>query len=129
MTEDERITIVKQKARERCEAEYQGAQIHITGVKELDPAQSWLRQDDPTNGIIDGVPTPNQMWQVFVDINQGERSGTMNAIAVCWYAGTKHANLEKLPAEIVKDGIFAKEETISVERIEVVHPWQFGEQV
>jgi hypothetical protein len=129
LAENERITIVKQKARERCEAEYPGAQIHITGVAELDPEQSWPRQDDPINGIISGVPTPNQMWCVFVDVNQGERSGTINAIVVCWYAGTKHANLEKFPAEIVKDGIFAKEETISVERIDVVHPWYFGEQL
>ena len=121
MTEEDRIKIAKQKVREYCEALYPGTQHYITGVAPLDSTEVWPRQDDPYKGFVDGVPTPNEIWRVFVDVNAGERSGSVEADVACWYAGTKIANLDRLPAEIVGTGVFTKEEKISVERTKVTH--------
>jgi len=86
--EEDRIKIAKQKAQAYCEALDPGMYIHITGVAPLDPAQAWPRLDDPDNGRIDGVPTPNEMWRVFVDVYDNERSGTVEADVACWHAGS-----------------------------------------
>ena len=88
MIEEDRIKIAKQKAQAYCEALDPGMYIHITGVAPLDPAQAWPRLDDPDNGRIDGVPTPNEMWRVFVDVYDNERSGTVEADVACWHAGS-----------------------------------------
>ncbi len=130
MAEEDRIKIAKQKVQAYCVATYPGTQIHITGVAPLDPTQAWPRQDDPEKGIIDGVPTPDQMWRVYVDVNEDERSGTIEADIACWYAGTKLAGLDSPPFEIVgPDRLFTEEERISVERVKVTHPWKLGEQL
>jgi hypothetical protein len=103
---------------------YPGTQIHITGVALLDPALAWPRQDNPDKGIIDGVPTPNEMWRVFVDVNEDRRSGTIEADVACWYAGTLIAGLDRLPPEIVGiNRVFTEEEKISIESTKITHPW------
>ena len=125
MTEEDRIKIAKQKVQASCEALYPGMHIHITGVAPLDPTQAWPRHDDPDKGIVDGAPTPDQIWRVFVDVYNDERSGTIEADVACWYAGTEKAGLDRPPIEIagLLDRFFTKEEMISIERTKVTHPW------
>src|SRR5258708_13612263 len=100
MTEEDRIKIAKQKVQGSCEALYPGMHIHITGVAPLDPAQAWSRQDDPVKGIVDGVPTPDQMWRVFVDVYNDERIGTLERDFACRYAGTEKARPHRLAISI-----------------------------
>ena len=125
MTEEDRITIAKQKVQTYCEALYPAMHLHITGVAPLDPTKAWPRLDDPENGSIDGVPTPNEMWRVFVDVFDNDRSGTVEAGVACWHAGTEVAGLDRLPLEISRklDRVFTKEEKISIERAKVTRPW------